>query len=47
MKITLNGQVYEFEQGTNALDMLAQIDADLRKDEELDAEFQALEGYDD
>ena len=31
MKITLNGQVYEFEQGTNALDMLAQIDADLRK----------------
>lgn len=28
-------------------DRFARIDADLRKDEELDAEFRALEGYDD
>ena len=28
-------------------DRFARIEADLRKDEELDAEFRALEGYDD
>ena len=28
-------------------DRFARIEADLRKDEELDAEFKALEGYDD
>ena len=28
-------------------DRFARIDADLRKDEELDAEFRAREGYDD
>ena len=31
MKITLNGQTLEFERGTNVLDMLGAVDADLKK----------------
>ncbi len=31
MKITLNGQALEFEQGTNVLDMLGAVDAELKK----------------
>ena len=31
MKITLNGQTFEFERGTNVLDMLGALDGDLKK----------------